>query len=552
MHGGTIADLGSFLNVGIYGAGFAVDGVPVPGLNTVGDRTFVDLTADSVLSGTLSDGTPFAFSYWDDDVAFSGYFTVELTDVVAAGSDSLLASRDDVGYGVRDGQVLRVDDGGVLPDNYNIGAGSSVIVESGGQVGMNLEVVGAQLTIEGGRVGSFFDAFAGSQVLLAGGTYGEYFTAHPGSAVTISGTDFRLDGQAIEGLDELGDMQSLDLPSGSLLSGTLEDGTPFLFQNQRAIEYFSDGTLTLKRAVVPPAVPSVINLPSDPAPLGVREGQTLVVGTGGNAGDDFNAGYGSTVVISDGGVAGTNFELVGAKLELIRRMVGGDMEAVFGSTVTVVGGELGGRAQLTESTLHVAGGKIGSLTLGSGAQLHLAGGIVDPSVRAEANSTVTIYGTDFQLDGTPLNDNMPLGTPFEIEPRGGTLRGTLADGSAFQFQLLASSRSSPYFSSEAVVNVVLMLPGDFNDDGTVDLADYTVWRDNLGAVPGTLSNDPSGVEVGKLQYEYWKTHFGMSLASLGGTAGRLAAVPEPAAGVNASGLGWLLFCGKLVRRRRVK
>jgi hypothetical protein len=36
------------------------------------------------------------------------------------------------------------------------------------------------------------------------------------------------------------------------------------------------------------------------------------------------------------------------------------------------------------------------------------------------------------------------------------------------------------------------LPGDYNDDGTVDAADYVAWRKNVGAPAGTLPNDIDG------------------------------------------------------------
>ncbi|MEO1497597.1 MAG: hypothetical protein AAFV43_10645 [Planctomycetota bacterium] len=54
------------------------------------------------------------------------------------------------------------------------------------------------------------------------------------------------------------------------------------------------------------------------------------------------------------------------------------------------------------------------------------------------------------------------------------------------------------------------LPGDYNGDNRVDLADYTVWRDNLGTA------DPIG------SYSQWVTNFGA-------TSGGSLSVPEPAA-----------------------
>lgn len=50
--------------------------------------------------------------------------------------------------------------------------------------------------------------------------------------------------------------------------------------------------------------------------------------------------------------------------------------------------------------------------------------------------------------------------------------------------------------------------GDFNDDGTVDAADYTVWQDNFGAAAGTLPNDVDGGVIGNAQYQTWQDNFG--------------------------------------------
>ncbi len=63
--------------------------------------------------------------------------------------------------------------------------------------------------------------------------------------------------------------------------------------------------------------------------------------------------------------------------------------------------------------------------------------------------------------------------------------------------------------------------GDYNNDGTVNLADYTVWRDNLGSAD-PLPNDPNAGPVGTDAYNTWKGNFGPG-------AGAVAAsqVPEP-------------------------
>jgi alpha-L-arabinofuranosidase len=77
----------------------------------------------------------------------------------------------------------------------------------------------------------------------------------------------------------------------------------------------------------------------------------------------------------------------------------------------------------------------------------------------------------------------------------------------------------------------LPIPGDYNNDGIVDAADYTVWRDSLGqtgtglAADGTGSGGtPDGV-VDDLDYQYWVDHFGATSAGSG--AGSAGGVPEP-------------------------
>lgn len=60
-------------------------------------------------------------------------------------------------------------------------------------------------------------------------------------------------------------------------------------------------------------------------------------------------------------------------------------------------------------------------------------------------------------------------------------------------------------------NPVTDLDGDYNGDNVVDIADYVVWRDNLGAEEGTLPNDPNTGAIGTLQYDTWKANFGEEL-----------------------------------------
>src|SRR4051794_3409474 len=89
-----------------------------------------------------------------------------------------------------------------------------------------------------------------------------------------------------------------------------------------------------------------------------------------------------------------------------------------------------------------------------------------------------------------------------------------------------------YLDSMRFTTPVLGVPGDYNGNGTVDAADYVLWRKG-----GTLQNevDTPGT-VNAADYAAWRARFGnTSGAGLGA-----AAVPEPAACfLLAAGLGLL-------------
>jgi hypothetical protein len=83
--------------------------------------------------------------------------------------------------------------------------------------------------------------------------------------------------------------------------------------------------------------------------------------------------------------------------------------------------------------------------------------------------------------------------------------------------------------SVALRAVATALPGDFNDDGIVDAADYITWRKTDGTTQG---------------YNTWRANFGNSLSGSGSTKADLddAAVPEPSLlALSLLGIGCLLI-----------
>jgi hypothetical protein len=70
------------------------------------------------------------------------------------------------------------------------------------------------------------------------------------------------------------------------------------------------------------------------------------------------------------------------------------------------------------------------------------------------------------------------------------------------------------------------LEGDYNGDGSVDAADYTVWRDTLGSGSELAADGNGNQRVDAGDHAVWKANFGSTLGS--GSAQSLQAVPEPA------------------------
>jgi hypothetical protein len=91
--------------------------------------------------------------------------------------------------------------------------------------------------------------------------------------------------------------------------------------------------------------------------------------------------------------------------------------------------------------------------------------------------------------------------------------GTFGSGGQFTYQ-----RSTP-----------IVPTGDYNDDQFVNAADYTVWRNSLGAmVPhGTGADGNLNGEIDRGDYTFWKQHYGDVIMSAGALLDS-ASVPEPA------------------------
>ena len=137
-----------------------------------------------------------------------------------------------------------------------------------------------------------------------------------------------------------------------------------------------------------------------------------------------------------------------------------------------------------------------------------------------------------QLDGTidiELHSagQLSLGDMFTILTAPGGVNGTFSHINQTRNLLGPGAFFNVKYNPTSVqVVVVDTLPGDYNRNGNVDAADYTVWRDSLGASVADFAGadgDGNGL-INQLDHNLWISHFGDTASG----AGTSAAVPEPA------------------------
>jgi alpha-tubulin suppressor-like RCC1 family protein len=97
--------------------------------------------------------------------------------------------------------------------------------------------------------------------------------------------------------------------------------------------------------------------------------------------------------------------------------------------------------------------------------------------------------------------------------------------SGYRFTAIAAGATHALAIIEPVVAPVA---GDFNSDGQVNLADYTVWRDSLGMTGTDLAADANEDHVvSASDYTHWKENFGRVAHTIP-EATSASLVPEPA------------------------
>lgn len=448
--GGVLGPIDLAGTLTLSGDNFRIDGEPIEGLSTT--AKLVEVPEGSVLSGVLSDGTPVALtdSGFLQDSLEHGNLALKLAPIPEVTTPTIDASEGPVPAGLRANQELSLVDGTEALDNFTALHGSSITID-GGKIGHGFEAVGshvllnegeiggqailldgATLVATGGQIGSNFEVGSGSKLDLQGGLVGGVFVVHSGgevhqtggkfrfglqasegSSFVLSGSEFKLDGVAINELSPSNGPQPFDLPYGSTLSGTLADGSPFLLGANR--DYLAPGTLTLNPVEAPTLDKLVYRVPTETAPTGLRSGQTLLLSEGGQVGDSFVADAGSLVQMS-GGTIGWDFRAVGSLANLQGGEVG-SVTALQGSVVNLSGASVGWVSVDRGGIVNLSDGNTARVYVRNGGQLRVSGGQVEGGLSASGGSSVAISGGEIK------NQIGAYGGVITVN--GGTLEGAL-------------------------------------------------------------------------------------------------------------------------------
>lgn len=139
--------------------------------------------------------------------------------------------------------------------------------------------------------------------------------------------------------------------------------------------------------------------------------------------------------------------------------------------------------------------------------------------------------------------------PTDIVPGDEALESIAIDGGRAIAGHEAFDSSGFENNGRAIVFDIMV--GDFNADGVVDAADYTVWRDTSGQTVAAFAGaDANGdTQIDTKDYALWKANFGVAAPQSVQGAGSLAGatgVPEPGTGVLLFVALAMIACGRRI------
>jgi hypothetical protein len=263
------------------------------------------------------------------------------------------------------------------------------------------------------------------------------------------GGEFRLNGEEITSLPD-------SIASDSIFSGTLEDGSVFIFRGPFRDQYSSAKLISTS---TPTADTSTILVDTANTTLtGLRTGQSLELLSGGSLIDTFRAV--DAFITVNGGTLGDDVVVSESNIVLSSGNIGAGLDLYLDSELNVHGGSLESADAFSGSEINVFGGESGLMQLFSGSELNVFGGDFpsdgNANIYAYEGSEVNLFAVDFYVDGVALDSLLP-GDSLLFAERDIVLSGTFSDGSQFSFELASftgSGFTGPSFvSNDANLNL---------------------------------------------------------------------------------------------------
>ncbi len=204
-------------------------------------------------------------------------------------------------------------------------------------------------------------------------------------------------------------------------------------------------------------------------------------------------------------------------------------------------------ARDTVATFHDTVSNTGTITILPGGNALFLGDLIFSSMAAlqmgVASSELAVNSAQINIDGIATlggtlavslegNYDSLVGQSFELITAGGIVGAF----DSIQLPLLPNNLEvGVLYSANSVMMEIRIdttstqLAGDYNQDGTVNAADYSVWRNSLGQSGSGLAADGNGdSHVDNADYDLWKLHFGeVAIVGSGAGSGSLASAPEP-------------------------
>jgi hypothetical protein len=282
-------------------------------------------------------------------------------------------------------------------------------------------------------------------------------------------------------------------------------------------------------------------------------------------------GYGiagqGTITLNKGTSANATINVVQGAHEIQAALAVTSLLTIQSSATTVL--DINNSVNIGANTVTVSGagtvnfnGQVsGGGTIVSSATIGTAGAAtINGNLTSTGTMAVDIFGDEpWSFDSFDVNGTATLGGTLSVDVHDGFtpsgIFNVLTANALVNNGLVLAGPDAGLFSlsvdtTNGIVRLSAGLVGDFNNDGTVNAADYVVWRKTSGLVgPGLAADADGDNDVDGNDYSLWKANFGNSApaaSAISPADSQVVAVPEPGLAV----LLWIAAVGMIAVRCR--